>query len=631
MLLRRDTRSILLVRTDAIGDMVLAAGMLEPLRRHCSAAHITVACQHGPAEVLAECPYVDELVPFDRARAYADEAYRARLIDRLRNAGPEVVLNTVYSREPLTDMLALGATGTTRVAWGAAIAGHEDLRTNDAQYAHVLPPMAGTELRRHKAYLAALGVNTDDITPRTWLSRQDETWAAEFVNKHGLTGKKVAVAFAGAGSAARTNDQIGPALRESLPQDGSWRLVTVGTATESAANQALINASGLAGVNACGLASLRQAAALIARADLAVGAETGWAHLACAVGTPNVVVLGGGHFGRFMPYSKLTTAACVPLTCYRCDWRCMHAQTHCVRDVHWQTIAETVRVALAGASNEPRVVVQTTSAVAADLSQVGTIGTVVRTVTPTAASVQLPSPGWTPRGDIVVIGAAGELAAALRTALEQNPLAAVAYAALTGGGMAEVFARPGPYAYRRGLESHIGPWDRTLVHMQQEEFLLRALAARVPAVPVDAAVHQKTLNADAAWEMHLVQRRHWQAEWGMPPGADRLGEALQRLREHLARQAPGRSWRIALYGAGRHTRRHLSTIRTGLAGVAEVIAVLDDAPAVERIENVPVLATHCWRELRLDAVLPSSDTYEQAMAERLRETTGAPVLRLYGQ
>jgi len=50
--------------------------------------------------------------------------------------------------------------------------------------------------------------------------------------------------------------------------------------------------------------TLRQVAAFCATAAFTSGAESAGAHIACAVGTPSVVVLGGGHFGRFLPYHR---------------------------------------------------------------------------------------------------------------------------------------------------------------------------------------------------------------------------------------------------------------------------------------------------------------------------------------
>jgi len=91
---------------------------------------------------------------------------------------------------------------------------------------------------------------------------------------------------------------------------------------------------------------------------LYVGAESSGAHLACAVGVPNVVLLGGGHFGRFMPYSRLTSAVVLPLDCFGCNWRCHHARAHCVKDVAADVLAEAIRETLAEGSSKPRVFLQ---------------------------------------------------------------------------------------------------------------------------------------------------------------------------------------------------------------------------------------------------------------------------------
>ena len=55
--------------------------------------------------------------------------------------------------------------------------------------------------------------------------------------------------------------------------------------------------------------------------------DTGPAHLSIALGTPTVVIVGGGHFGSFVPYPKNI----IPdharfiyekMSCYHCFWRC---------------------------------------------------------------------------------------------------------------------------------------------------------------------------------------------------------------------------------------------------------------------------------------------------------------------
>ena len=91
--------------------------------------------------------------------------------------------------------------------------------------------------------------------------------------------------------------------------------------------------------------------------------------MACAVGTPNVILLGGGHFGRFMPYSPLTSIVCLPLECYNCNWKCRYDRVHCIKDINPEVIAEAVRQTLEKKSEKPRVFVQGTSLWEAGLQQ----------------------------------------------------------------------------------------------------------------------------------------------------------------------------------------------------------------------------------------------------------------------
>ena len=55
--------------------------------------------------------------------------------------------------------------------------------------------------------------------------------------------------------------------------------------------------------------------------------DTGPAHLSIALGTPTVVIVGGGHFGSFVPYPEDATPVHArfvfeEMSCYHCFWRC---------------------------------------------------------------------------------------------------------------------------------------------------------------------------------------------------------------------------------------------------------------------------------------------------------------------
>lgn len=99
-----------------------------------------------------------------------------------------------------------------------------------------------------------------------------------------------------------------------------------------------------------------------------------------------------------------------------------------------------------------------------------------------------------------------------------------------------------------------------------------------------------------------------------------------RIGDELAEQ--GRR-RVALYGAGQHTKRLLASgwAQRGL----EVVAILDDGSGVVEIDGIAVMRPeHAPKDVQ--AVVLSSDAHEAALAARAEEVFGEwgiPIVRMY--
>ena len=350
---------ILFVRTDSIGDAVIASAMLEPLRQRYPEAQLAVLCQAHVAELFAACPFVNSVICYDRKAVENNPAERAQILAEIAAFDPDVVLNSVRSRDKFSDDLTLAIPNAQHVA----IEGDLDNITPDARsqarakYELVIPTVPGhqTELQYHASFLRGLGLEAAELKPVVWTTPDDEQLADEFFQQQGLDPLKTMALFPFTQHAIKDY----PAFAAALKSFAGWNFLIFGgpetqAGCELLASQLLGNALVLAGKT-----SLRELAALTSRCRIFVGSDTSGAHIAGAVGVPNVVVLGGGHFGRFLPYSALTSVVTLPLNCFGCNWRCTHQRAHCVKDVAPELLTEAIRQTLAKNSPQPRVFLPT--------------------------------------------------------------------------------------------------------------------------------------------------------------------------------------------------------------------------------------------------------------------------------
>ena len=102
-----------------------------------------------------------------------------------------------------------------------------------------------------------------------------------------------------------------------------------------------------------GKTELSQLLDIIKHATCVISNDTGPAHLSIALGTPTVVVVGGGHFGSFVPYPEEVRPSFArfvfeDMSCYHCFWRCTKRENNseafpCVSNVSVDTIWTTTK------------------------------------------------------------------------------------------------------------------------------------------------------------------------------------------------------------------------------------------------------------------------------------------------
>lgn len=92
---------------------------------------------------------------------------------------------------------------------------------------------------------------------------------------------------------------------------------------------------------------------LIRNASAMLCGDTGPAHLAIALNTPTVIILGGGHYGNYFPYPASTVPTVNNVTyvtskkdCYKCDWECKQDKNNfmkCIHDIQAEDVISALK------------------------------------------------------------------------------------------------------------------------------------------------------------------------------------------------------------------------------------------------------------------------------------------------
>jgi len=134
-------------------------------------------------------------------------------------------------------------------------------------------------------------------------------------------------------------------------------------------------------------------------------------------------------------------------------------------------------------------------------------------------------------------------------------------------------------------------------------------------------------GARFAREYDKSAERHWSSLYAWSPVPNTDEHRMRGALEHCARTGKRR---VAIYGAGQHTRRLGAVFASP---PVDIVAVIDDNPdnRGKSLWNFPLVSRDDARALKLDAVVISSDSIEDKLAANaapLREQ-GVEIIKLY--
>jgi len=321
---------ILIIRPDRIGDFVIFSSALKYYRQLFKdyQIHLLVIPQVKP--IAENCPYVDYVFCFDPEASFFKTPVKfLKQLKVLRNNFYDKIIYPVYSRN--RDEIALLAEGKEKIAFAGN--GQSVQRKNNSFFSMIVNPDLEPckEIERNAEFIKKLGWNSPlELKTQIWFDRDDELKFQRFKNQYGLKEKNYIVLACG----ARLPIRLWPVekwvelINRLLPKIADAPILLVGDNNDKKINSKIKSAAGLNNIliDLAGKIDLRLLAKIIENSAMLMGTESAAVHIAAAVETPNVCLMGGGHFGRFYPYGNLekNRIAYYKMDCFGCNWKCKY-------------------------------------------------------------------------------------------------------------------------------------------------------------------------------------------------------------------------------------------------------------------------------------------------------------------
>ena len=297
----RDAKSILVIRQDSIGDLVLMSAFLRELRQSNLAAQITLVVSPKLFNLVELCPYVNRVLsvdlPFCGATVNLGRVLEALRFARrdLRPGQFDLALIPRWDADLYhSTYLAVFSGAKRRVAYSenVLVSKSEANRTFDLLVTDAIQDLAPKhEVERNLDMLRFIGGVIRSSRLELWLSDEDRQSVRRMLEPNGVAENDLILALSIGAAHRRRRWPLARFVEVGRFFNAKYdaRVVVVGGQEDSQFAQRVEGAIPGA-IDFCGSLSLRQTAALLERVQLTVANDSGPMHLAAAAGSAVVEI-----------------------------------------------------------------------------------------------------------------------------------------------------------------------------------------------------------------------------------------------------------------------------------------------------------------------------------------------------
>lgn len=333
-------RRILVIRTAYLGDVVMTLPMLKPLRQRFPGAHVTFLTSDAARPVLKTNPYVDEVLTYSPFWFYPTpkREYFA-FLRTLRSRSFDLVIE---ARGDLREILLLVTPLKADVRVSSGIGGGAYLLTHVVPYERTVH-----KVEYHLSMARFLGCPVGgEIEWGLYLTEAERAAAGELLAQHGIREPFVVVHPGSRLPLKRWPLERFVALCEWIQSDLDRPLVLVGSSEERDLVREISQGLRRPPVVLAGRLGIRELAAVLDRAALFIGNDSGPMHIAASMGTPALGIFGPSKSDETAPYGSMHRVVEKDVPCRgACDEStCRYVEHHaCMRAIRVDDVQAAVR------------------------------------------------------------------------------------------------------------------------------------------------------------------------------------------------------------------------------------------------------------------------------------------------
>lgn len=336
---QENSNNILILRIDGIGDFILFTTVLKYLRSLFPSQKVYLIVASEVKDLAADCPYIDNLIIWNRSRYRWNIFYRLSFLYKLRKIRFDIAINPIFSRDILSDEMICFCEASEKIGIDGNMNNItiQEKKENNKYYTRLIKIVDTYIPEVNNKFLKNLGITVDvaSLYPEIWAINDNRNVVSGIFKKRDIKKDSYIVFFPGARSSLRRWAPLNYAVLANrlIKKYDVPILICGGKSDRNLAQQIMchIKTKYVARVfDITGETNLKELALIFQHALLFIGSETGAAHLALAVKLSSIVIMGGGHFGSFLPYGDKCFLVYNKRSCYECNWICPKKEPECI-------------------------------------------------------------------------------------------------------------------------------------------------------------------------------------------------------------------------------------------------------------------------------------------------------------